>query len=280
MDLKNISREDIVKDFHKLQSIDYRFTSPLSLVGNKTVDFFTFQERIKTKSKFGVSFIEFVENIDKYNDRKSYINFMKKCRKESLIKQQYQYFRLYFSSITIFKPMNSIMIYDKYEPRTVLDFCMGWGGRLVACCAMNIHYIGIDNNMNLREPYQNMTKFLNQYSTSKIELFFEDCLKIDYSKLDYDMVLTSPPYYDIEIYGEKSPYNSKEDWNKQFYIPIITNTYKYLKIGGYYCLNVPIDLYNNICVPLLGESNEKIPLPIVKRKKDSKYQEFIYVWIK
>jgi hypothetical protein len=282
MNLKNITKETITKDFYKLQKLNYNFTSPFSRVGNKIVDYFTFQERLKTKGNKGISFVEFLENIDKYTGRKSYKTFLEYegNKNRSLLTNQYDFFRLYFGSIAIFKPLNAIMVYDRYKPKTVLDFTAGWGGRLVACCATNINYIGIDNNMNLKEPYQNMTKFLHQYSTSDIQLFFEDCLTVDYSKMDYDMVLTSPPYYDIEIYGEKSPFNSKEEWNEQFYIPIITTTYKYLKVGGYYCLNVPIEIYDQICVPLLGESNEKIPLPIVKRKNSSKYQEFIYVWIK
>ena len=41
-------------------------------------------------------------------------------------------------------------IYTKYQPTTVLDFCAGWGGRLVGACALNIkEYIGIEMNTDI-----------------------------------------------------------------------------------------------------------------------------------
>ena len=282
MELKTYSKNDIIKDFYKLQNIDYYSTSPLSLVGNKVVDFFTFRERLKTKGSHGVSFIDFLEYIEKYNQKNWYIKFLEKNsrKNKSLIYNQYALFRIYFGPINIFKPLNAVMVYKIYHPKTVLDFTMGWGGRLVGAASLNIDYIGIDNNMNLVKPYQDMVEFLKEYSTSNIQLFFEDCLSIDYSKLDYDMVLTSPPYYNTEIYGETAPFKTKEEWNRFFYIPIIQRTYKYLKKDGYYCLNIPIPIYEYIVAPMLGECSLKIPLPIVSRKPDSKYKEFIYVWIK
>ena len=46
-----------------------------------------------------------------------------------------------------------------------------------------------------------MVKLLNKLGTNtKIKLMFKDALKVDYSKLDYDCVLTSPPYYNVEVY--------------------------------------------------------------------------------
>jgi hypothetical protein len=55
-------------------------------------------------------------------------------------------------------------------------------------------------------------------------------------------------------------------------------TWEHLKVGGHYCLNVNKDIYENVCVELLGEANEFLPL--VKRKRFNEYEEYIYVWIK
>jgi hypothetical protein len=63
-----------------------------------------------------------------------------------------------------------------------------------------------------------------------------------------------------------------------FYIPVISNTYKYLQKGGYYCLNVNKDMYEDICVNLLGSANDIIPLK--KSKRQNNYEEFIYIWHK
>jgi DNA modification methylase len=162
---------------------------------------------------------------------------------------------------------------------------MGWGGRLVGACALDIpNYIGVDSNYNLREPYTEMTKFLNNNSKTNIKLFFQDALSIDYSKLNYDLVLTSPPYYNTEMYGSEknkgTNFKNKEEWNNDFYIPIIEKTFKNLKKGGHYCLNIHKDLYKNVVIKILGKSYTKIALPKSKRTNEETYQEFIYIWEK
>jgi DNA modification methylase len=146
------------------------------------------------------------------------------------------------------------------------------------------NYIGIDLNQDLKEPYLKMVKLLKQLGTkTKIKLMFKDALKVDYSKLDYDMVLTSPPYYNVEIY-EGGESKTEEEWEQEFYIPLFSKTYKHLKKGGHYALNVPQKLYKSVCLDLFGPANIKIPL---KKKAHPKnkltkkgYTEYIYVWVK
>jgi hypothetical protein len=187
---------------------------------------------------------------------------------------------LYYSAVSIFKPLIAMDVYCKYEPKCILDFTMGWGGRLVGACALDVpKYIGIDYNKQLKEPYNGLCKFLKPLTKTNVQLFFKDALKVDYSKLDYDMVLTSPPYYNVETYGN-SREKSKEKWDTEFYIPIFTKTFKYLKKGGHYCLNIPEEVYENVAIKVLGNSATKIPLPKSKRFSRESYHEFIYVWIK
>lgn len=278
--IKDYSIDGIEKDYEKL-TVNKSFAAG-STVGNKVVDFFTFAERLNTTSRKGISFHEFLDNINSFRDKHYFIQFMNNNCNKNTTSKLYRFYNLYFGSVTIFKPLNAMIVYNKYKPNSVLDFTMGWGGRLVGACASNIgKYIGIDSNTRLEEPYQKMTSFLEQRSTTTIDLHFCDSLDVDYSKLDYDLVLTSPPYYNIEIYGDEIiPYQTREEWNEQFYTPIFERTFRYLKKGGKYCLNVPPVIYNDVCVPLLGEADEFIPLPITKRNQTSKYHEFIYVWAK
>lgn len=171
-------------------------------------------------------------------------------------------------------------IYCKYKPHSVLDFTMGWGGRLVGACALNIpNYIGIDLNQNLKKPYEDMVKTLKEHSTTNISLYFKDALTIDYSKLKYDLVLTSPPYYNIEKYEGQKDRNIKE-WNKDFYEPLFIKTWKNLQKGGFYCLNIPEIILNTVAIKILGKPNEYIPLYKIKRTQTEKYKEYIYVWHK
>ena len=77
---------------------------------------------------------------------------------------------------------------------------------------------------------------------------------------------------------------SDEDCEEKFYIPLFLETYKHLKKGGYYILNIPKDLYETVCIELLGKANIKIPLKKKSHPKNSHtekdYTEFIYVWKK
>ena len=122
-----------------------------------------------------------------------------------------------------------------------------------------------------------MCGFLEKHSTTDIELYFQDALTVDYSKLDYDLVLTSPPYYNIETYGGNKQ-KTKDEWNQNFYEPIFKKTFQHLKRGGYYCLNIPEEVYKTVALKILGKPFAKIPLPKAKRSSDEKYNEFIYVW--
>jgi len=123
-----------------------------------------------------------------------------------------------------------------------------------------------------------MKSFFKNISETNVDIFFENAVIFDYSKINYDMVLTSPPYYFLEKYSNNDNYSSKNEMKNKFYIPVFTNTYKYLKQGGHYCLNINKEMYEDICVPILGIATDFIPLKKSKRQND--YEEFIYVWYK
>jgi len=281
-ELKPITIQQVLKDYEKLKNINLELVKPLSRTGNKVVDYFTYYPRLNTKGFKGISFFDFIENLQKYNKGSIKRTFEKiKEIKPYLCDTEIcnQIFRLYYGSISIFKPINAMKIYTQFKPKCVLDFTMGWGGRLVGACVLNIEkYIGIDSNPELENPYKLMTEFLRNHSTTEIELYFTDALTIDYSKLEYDMVFTSPPYYNIELYSGTEK-KTEQEWNTEFYQPIFENTYQHLKTGGFYCLNVSIPIYEKVCVKVLGECLTKIPLVKFSRQ-NMEYKEFIYIWKK
>jgi DNA modification methylase len=160
---------------------------------------------------------------------------------------------------------------------------MGWGGRLVGACALNVpHYIGIDANTNLKTPYKHMVEFLQPQTQTKITTLFQNALDVDYSKLKYDMVFTSPPYYNIEKYQNTTAYTTRDEWDALFYRPLFYETYTYLEKGGVYCLNIPIVVYERVCIPLFGKANYKYPMQMMQRHSgnENTYKEYIYVWMK
>ena len=286
--IKMISLNDAIKDFNKLKLIGSHACNISSRcrTGNNVVDYFTFTERLNTKGKYDVNFFEFIANIDEFK-KKNFISNMLKyyedVKNKNKTKNNYivlkEVYNICISAINIFRPLVAMEMYVKYKPNTVLDFTCGWGGRLVGACALNIpNYIGIDINTNLLNPYLEMKSFFQNISETNVDIFFENAVNFDYSKITYDMVLTSPPYYFLEKYSNNENYNSKNEMKNKFYIPVFSNTYKYLQQGGHYCLNINKEIYETICIDLLGVANDIIPFK--KSKRQNNYEEFIYVWHK
>tara|TARA_E500000318_G_C3537360_1_gene203189 strand:+ start:366 stop:1280 length:915 start_codon:yes stop_codon:yes gene_type:complete len=274
--LKKISLEDAKNDFYKLRqslcNIENDF-KPLSIVGNKTVDYFTREERFDTITKSGMNYYDFIYNKDYFLKKKYVKNLLKKY-------DLYDVFRLYFGTVSIFKPLIAMSVYCLFNPTSILDFTAGWGGRLIGASVLNIDkYTGIDLNKELEPKYKKMISFLKDKSKTKIKMIFKDALKVDYSKIDYDMVLTSPPYFNIEIYKGTTK-RTKEDWIEEFYKPLFLKTFKYLKKNGWYCLNIPNNIFEEIALPLFGKPQKELNMPIVKRGYNIKYSEKIYCWKK
>lgn len=282
--LKDVTESEAITDYEHLKQIDITKVTNETRVGNKFVDYFTFRNRLDTIGIKGFSYFDFIKD-NEYHKKKYIKNLLDYQKGEDRHVALYRIFKLHAGSIGIFKPVTAMEIYSRFNPKSVLDFSMGWGGRLVGACALNIsNYIGIDTNKNLREPYRRMCRLLKQLGTeTNIKLMFKDALAVDYSVLEYDLVLTSPPYYNIEVYDGMKP-RTEEEWDFEFYAPLFAETYKYLKRGGHYVLNIPKKVYENVCVELLGRANIKIPLKKKAHPKknilDKDYSEYLYVWNK
>jgi len=141
--------------------------------------------------------------------------------------------------------------------------------------SLGINYTGIDINTCLKKPYQQMFK---TYETkSKINMIYKSAESIDFSKIDYDFVFTSPPYSDLEKYEHMKDY---KDFNNEFLFPVIKNVYKYLPNNKWFGLNVPESIYKDI-KSILGPATRKIELKKAKRTgAASKYKEYCYFWLK
>ena len=288
--------KDIVTSWEKLRALKCKGAIAAAAgirLGNDIVDTFTMMERLHTKGHVGIDFYTFWYN-RAYYKKVGYVQNMLKYyakmgRDVADIRVWKYIFNLYFSSITIFRPVMAMEVYCRFPCRiAVLDPTMGWGGRLVGACALDLpKYIGIDANRNLDPLYRKMCAFLQPRSKTSVELFFQDALTVDYTQLKYDVVFTSPPYYNIEIYRKKaaSPEEkqekekiSKEEWNETFYKPLFEKTWAAMQSPGYYILNVPQEVYESSCIPILGKSQKKIELK--KQKRANGYSEYIYVWMK
>jgi|LauGreDrversion4_1035100.scaffolds.fasta_scaffold43588_3 hypothetical protein len=103
-----------------------------------------------------------------------------------------------------FKATLAISIYKMFQAKRILDFSAGWGDRLLAAMAYGANrYLGYDPNPDLQKGYQEMRELFtnqNQNQTNyevKMEAFEEAEIPENET---FDLILTSPPYYDFETY--------------------------------------------------------------------------------
>jgi len=279
--IRLITKEESLKDLQNLIDLHPTKNDLNRLAGNKFIDYYMFPYRLDVTTSYrGINFYEFIKNPSNYMGPKKYIYYTQFIKKYS----PYRFYSLYISSVSIFKPLLSKYIYELYKPTCILDPTMGWGGRMVGAVVLpHINYIGFDTNTDLIEPYKKMVKDLNV--SDRVNLFFEDSSKVDFSKFDYDMVFTSPPYYNksklVETYEHMPLYKTKEEWFDSFYYPVFHNAYKHMKAGRF-CINTNTDGYD-LLKRIIGPCSTKIDIKnkSATRKKDKPNpSEYIYVWIK
>ena len=286
--IKNITLDMVNKEFNQLIDIGIHAheIGSRSRIGNNIVDYFTFTQRLETKGKYDTNFFEFLENIEEFKKKKfiqTMLQYYKEIKNKNSKKNEYIVFKevynICISAINIMRPLNCMEIYTKYKAQRVLNFCAGWGGSTIAAAALNLDtYYGIEINMDLKLPYDNMITYLKTKSKTQIEVYFSDAVEFDYSTLVYDTVFVSPPYYFLEKYANNLKYKSKKEMDELFYKPLFIKSFNGLQNGGHYIINICKEVYNNVLIKILGEANEIFPLK--KSKRQNSYTELVYVWIK
>jgi hypothetical protein len=150
-----------------------------------------------------------------------------------------------------FRPSAAKYIYDYYQPETVLDFSMGWGDRILGAHASEHvkKYVGFDPNLSLIEGY---TKQITEYQKLGTPMRFKLypwCAESEQIQTqdEFDLVFTSPPYFDKEKYDQSDQqsykkYKKFEDWMNEFLFKSIALRTEGLKSGGHLVINIS-DIY-------------------------------------
>ncbi len=256
-----------------------------SFVGNKILYHFQFLNLMKCKTNKHISFYDLItdeNNKDKYD--KHYQDTLKRNRTGTMTNRIYEAYRINKGSIVFFKASQAIYLYKKYGGTKALDFTMGWGGRMLGAWAMGIDYIGIDTNINMKEAYDGMIKLLKDYDkmigrkSPTITIIWDSCLNVDYSKLNYDMVLTSPPYVNLEVYECMEIWKDKNDFYTNFMKPIFNKVYD--NFNGVFCLNISPQMFKDFNNYITIKPNEEIDLKQQLGKAQKKAKDMIYIYQK
>ena len=149
---------------------------------------------------------------------------------------------------TTFMPLYAKSIYEHFHAKNVLDPCSGWGDRLlgasISSCVTN--YIGFDPNINLQPGYENIIKLVDikkDFHYECISLPFETGV-LNLESNFFDLVFTSPPFFDYEIYSTLNP--KYENWIQEFYTPLFIQSCRCVKMFGFVAIYLDNTLSGDI----------------------------------
>jgi len=146
--------------------------------------------------------------------------------------------------VNTYNPHVAKCICDHYGLKVVLDPCAGWGTRMMGVCAnKERRYIAFEPCTKTFENLQRMANELqianrvNMYHTGS-----EHVLDY-YSPGSADGIITSPPYFDQEIYSDEKTQSTSGmatygEWETKWLVPMMKKCLSIVKDGGYSFWNV------------------------------------------
>jgi len=267
---KKLTPEAIAKDLASLKKWKAD-TNERKFCGNPTLYHFQTANLCKTSVKGKPTLF------DTMNDDRLYAKLCEKAEKlgrtGTLANRLFEAER-FNGAVVFFKPSTAKWLYKKFGATAVLDPTAGWGGRLLGADALGISYTGIDTNISLQSAYEEMLKMLG----GNHKMIWEDCLKVDFSTIDYDFVLTSPPYINLEIYEHMTPFEEGNNFYKKFLIPLIDKCLAHIKKKGRVCFNISPKMYADLLKAGYRACDEEYDLLQQKRMGKDK-QDKIYCWV-
>lgn len=201
-----------------------------------------FSERCRVKCKFLGKELSPLEYFEK-NKKKIMIMSMEQ-NKFSLKKfSDYMYYNSKFCNK--FNIYVALFIYKLFKPKSVLDSSSGWGDRLIAAIAYGTKYTGYDPSECLESIYPKIIDTLATNTKKKNYNVYKKPFEEVEIKEKYDLVFSSPPFFDLETYENTDnqsivKYKNKNTWIKKFLFKLVDNNIKGLKKGGYLVLYLPL----------------------------------------
>ena len=137
----------------------------------------------------------------------------------------------------------------------ILDPCSGFGGRLLGFFASNRGglYVGVDPNQCLFPAYQLMARQIASWDTRGLQKMYKmiraGAEDVDYvnetglPEKSFDMLLTSPPYFNTEIYSRDggqsfAKFPTLAQWMRGFLFVMLVKAVRMIRPGGVILLNI------------------------------------------
>ena len=147
-------------------------------------------------------------------------------------------------NVTKYRAVTAKSVVELYKAKSVFDPCIGWGGRMIGAIAAGASYIGCEPDPKTAQGLRGVLGDIPQAYSSKAKIYetvAEEQVKKE-QKGSYDMILTSPPYFNLELYtgGPQSTntWSTWDLWVENWLKPVILECLELLKQGGVSCWSV------------------------------------------
>jgi len=267
---KHLSEEELCKDLLSLKKYKAN-TNERKFCGNPFLYHYQMTNLCRVKVSNKKSLYEKMNDEDEY--RKLYEKTQRLQRTGTLANRLFEAHR-FNNPVVFFKPSTAKFLYKKFGATKVLDPTAGWGGRMIGAWALDIQYTGIDTNVAMEDAYNAM---IDRLDSDKMKMIFDDCLNVDFSAIDYDFVLTSPPYINLELYENMTRYESDKVFYTKFLIPLLDKCLANIKDSGYVCFNISPQMYSDLLKNGYRACDMEYDLLQQKRMGKDK-QDKIYCW--
>ena len=283
---KLITNEELDRDLSNLKDFS-AITNENSFAGNPFLYHFQFKNLLKCRREDGKTIY------DVHNDSEQWNKLLDSTRKRNrggrtAAGNVYECFRINTGSVVMFKATTAKYLYKKYNAKSVLDPTAGWGGRMLGAWALGIDYTGIDTNIEMIPAYDAMTNYLREYDSKQASLFrnhsnltmlWDSCLNVNFADIEYDFVLTSPPYINLEIYEHMSIWDSDRAFYETFFIPLWNKCIDNIQPGGTVCFNISPKMYDDaVKYGLPIAHGEELLKQQLGQQMNKKQQDKIYIW--
>jgi len=169
----------------------------------------------------------------------------------------------------------------------MLDISAGWGDRLIAAISLGMEYHGYDPNMELKTGHDAMISDYGDKNKQVIEYIPFETANVEEGV--YDLVLSSPPYFNLEHYSDNNDQSSNkyptyEGWLEGFLYPSLSKAFNGLKHGGIMMIHLSdIGKYNmsvSLCKYMSRINKAKYLGAIGLRGSDSRSTKPVWIWKK
>jgi hypothetical protein len=152
-------------------------------------------------------------------------------------------------NVTKYRTVTSKAIVQYYGAKRILDPCTGWGGRMLGSLAASkdTFYIGCEPDPNTAKGLRGILEDTSiPQAVRSRGLIIEKPAEVALTELStmekFDLVLTSPPYFNLELYtaGDQSTglYTTWDAWTEKWLKVVIIGCLACLKEGGVSCWSV------------------------------------------